>query len=82
MPNNKEYAHRTSAFISDKIPDSFIPYLVNNELYIHSHDHPVCVLKAIVNGAVPHGCIALNEAQRINSKVCVGINQQWTVYKG
>ena len=74
--------HSSVAFVSNRVPDSFIPFLVDGVLFIHSHDHPRCVLRVLQHNAVPHGCIALSETQRINSKVCVGELQEWTIYQG
>ena len=74
--------HNTSALVSSKLPESFVPFVTDGILYIHSHDHPRCVLKVCQHDSIPHGCIALNETQRINSKVCIGELQEWTVYQG
>ena len=74
--------HCTAAFISLKIPTNFSQFADSGSLFIHSHEHPNSVLKVIQHASIPEGCIALNETQRINSKVCVGELQEWTVYQG
>ena len=74
--------HSTAAFISQKIPESFSQFSADGILFIHSHEHPNSVLKVIQHPGILEGCIALNETQRINSKVCVGELQEWTVYQG
>lgn len=74
--------HSSVAFVSNRVPDSFLPFLVDGVLFIHSHDHPRCVLRVVQHAAVPDGCIALTETQRINSKVCIGELQEWTIYQG
>ena len=51
-------------------------------LYLHSHEHPRCVLAAIRCSSLPDNTILLNEAQRVNSKVCTGENETWTIYQG
>lgn len=51
-------------------------------IYLHSHEHPRCVLAAIKNSSLPENTILLNEAQRVNSKVCTGENELWTIYHG
>ena len=51
-------------------------------LYLHSHEHPLCVVMAVRNPCIPLNCIALNEAQRVNSKVCTGEVEDWTIYQG
>ena len=38
-------------------------------LHVHAHEHPATVLAAAPHPAVPAGCIALNEVQRLNCKV-------------
>ena len=74
--------HSTAAFISTKIPESFSQFSSGGTLFIHCHEHPNSVLKVVQHASIPEGCIALNETQRINSKVCVGVLQEWTVYQG
>jgi len=75
------FLHSTAAAVS-RVPDEFLPHLIDGVLYIHSHDHPRTVLRVEINEKIPEKCIALNETQRINSKVCIGELQQWTVYQG
>ena len=77
-----EFRHSAAALISPKIPECFQPFLLDNVLFIHSHDHPRCVLRVLLQEGVPEGCIALNETQRVNSKVCIGELQEWTIYRG
>ena len=53
-------------------------------VYLHSHEHPRCVVSAVCkkSAALPQDCILLNEAQRVNCKVCTGENEIFTVYQG
>ena len=63
----------------------FLSHLSSNDgspLYVHSHEHPRCVLTAFKSGDIPPNSILLNEAQRVNSKVCTGENEVWTIYQG
>jgi hypothetical protein len=64
------------------LPPQFHSHIENNILYLHSHQHPRCVLTALLNENVPAGCIVLNEIQLVNSKVCTGELEDWTVYQG
>jgi hypothetical protein len=64
------------------LPPQFHSQIENNILYLHSHQHPRCVLTALLNENVPTGCIVLNEIQLVNSKVCTGEIEDWTVYQG
>ena len=82
LPESDEFKHSTSALISKNIPQCFQPFLVDNTLFIHSHDHPRSVLRVLQHETIPDGCIALNETQRINSKVCIGELEEWTIYRG
>ena len=69
--------------IENELPIQFHPFISNNNtLLLHSHEHPRCILTAIINSNIPPGCILLNEIQRVNSKVCIGENEDWTVYQG
>ena len=38
--------------------------------YVHAHEHPTVVVRLEKGKEVPKGCIALSEAQRLNSRVC------------
>ena len=53
-----------------------------NMLYLHSHEHPLCVVTAVRCNNLQPGNIALNEAQRVNCKVCTGEREQWTIFEG
>lgn len=64
------------------LPEQYFPFIENNTLYLHAHQHPRCVLTAVLHENVPSGCIVLNEIQRVNSKVCSGENEDWTIYQG
>ena len=54
----------------------------SNMLYLHSHEHALCVITAVKCANIPPDCIALNEAQRVNCKVCTGEREEWTVFNG
>lgn len=54
----------------------------NQYLYLHAHEHPICVLTCAHDSNVTPGCIALSEIHRANSKVCIGEQQEWSVYQG
>ena len=54
----------------------------SNVLYLHSHEHALCVVTAIRCQQIPEDSIALNEAQRVNCKVCTGEREQWTIFDG
>lgn len=84
-PLKHEYDEVNFALVCDiehGLPNVFHKYLVNNSMYIHSHKHPRCVLLAVCNPNVPAGCIIMSEIQCLNSKVCVGEHEDWTVYQG
>ena len=68
--------------IDDGLPQELRVNLVNNSVYLHSHEHPRSVLLATIHKLVPRGCIALTSSQRLNSKVCTDEIEEWTVYKG
>ena len=82
LPDCEDFRHSATALVSKNIPECFAQFLVDGSLFIHSHDHPRCVLKAFLDDSIPEGHIALNETQRINSKVCIGELQEWTIYQG
>ena len=82
LPDCEERRHSATALVSSKIPECFVPFLVDGTLFIHSHDHPRSVLKVFLSDDIPEGHIVLNEIQRINSKVCIGELQEWTIYQG
>ena len=48
----------------------------SNIFYLHSHEHALCVITAMKCGNIPPDCIALNEAQRVNCKVCSGEREE------
>eukprot|EP00635_Sarcinochrysidales_sp_CCMP3193_P000895 CAMPEP_0118911176 /NCGR_PEP_ID=MMETSP1166-20130328/12981_1 /TAXON_ID=1104430 /ORGANISM="Chrysoreinhardia sp, Strain CCMP3193" /LENGTH=520 /DNA_ID=CAMNT_0006850653 /DNA_START=28 /DNA_END=1590 /DNA_ORIENTATION=+ len=58
-----------------------LPRGVSN--FVHAHEHAAVVLRLDTSRAsVPRGCIVLNEAQRLNSKVCDTQKVEWTAYRG
>lgn len=64
------------------LPSQFHGLLDNGLILLHSHQHPRCVVSALVHPDVPEGCIVMNEIQCLNSKVCTGELEDWTVYQG
>ena len=81
----------TFALLSTQgLPELLQPYVTCNGeqrlLFLHSHKHPRTVLRVHLVDSTQHnltaGQIALTEAQRINSKVCIGEDHEWTVYQG
>jgi hypothetical protein len=64
------------------LPPQFGELLDNGLIHLHSHQHPRCVVSALVHPDVPEGCIVMNEIQCLNSKVCTGELEDWTVYQG
>ena len=73
----------TRAYISEQnVPDVFVPFIKNDMLYLHAHEHPQCVLSVIMAPEVEPGTIVLNELQLVNSKVCRADKEKWTVYQG
>ena len=82
LPDSEDSRHSATALVSKNIPLCFAQFLTDGSLFVHSHDHPRCVLKVLLSDCIPDGHIALNETQRINSKVCVGELQEWTIYQG
>lgn len=64
------------------LPSQFEDYIKDKMLLLHAHEHPRVVLSALVHPDVPHGSIIMNEIQCLNSKVCTGELEDWTVYVG
>jgi hypothetical protein len=66
------------------LPNEIQPFIQpeTNILHLHAHEHPASVVNCKSSNLVPKGCIALSESHRINSKVCIGENELWTVYQG
>jgi hypothetical protein len=63
--------------------DESLESLADGEiLYLHAHEHPRCVLSSLRCSGLPPNTILLNESQRVNSKVCTGENELWTIYRG
>eukprot|EP01035_Chromulina_nebulosa_P033235 gene33235-44496_t len=64
---------------------SFDSGLVGNIIYLHAHEFPLSVVTVYIDESnifsVQSGNIALTQAMRINSKVCVGEVVQWSVYE-
>jgi hypothetical protein len=50
-------------------------------IHLHAHKHPTSVVAAVLRDDVPAGCVALTEAHRVNSKVCLGERVTFTVYE-
>ena len=88
LPDDATYA----LLSTEGFPEALQPYVTCNGeqhlIFLHSHKHPRTVLRVhIVDDTTHHnqlspGQIALTEAQRINSKVCIGEEHEWTVYQG
>lgn len=51
-------------------------------VFVHAHKHPAAVLRAVACKSVGLREIALNEAQRLNSRVCLDQVAEWTLYRG
>ena len=49
-------------------------------LYLHAHRHPASVIAAVLRDDLPPGTIVLTETQLVNSKVCIGEKQVFTIY--
>ena len=49
-------------------------------LYLHAHRHPASVITAVLRDDMLPGTITLTETQLVNSKVCVGEKQVFTLY--
>ena len=78
-------AGASHAYVCDAahgLPAEFASALDGGLIYLHAHEHPGTVLAAAPNAAVPAGCIALSEVQRMNCKVCTHENERWTLYDG
>jgi len=67
---------------SNGLPPQFAEHVKNNMLLLHAHEHPRVVLSALLHPDVPPGSIVMNEIQCLNSKVCTGEHEDWTVYVG
>jgi hypothetical protein len=82
----KTTSHTTPyAFINKESLTNDIAKYVNEKtglLYLHAHQHPKCVITCTFSSFIPIGKIALPEDLRLNSKVCIGENEEWTVYQG
>lgn len=79
-----KFLYCANAFIctsENGLPDCFLPFVVDNILYLHAHQYPRCIVTAVLSVDVPRGCIILNKAHRVNSKVCAGDVQDWTVFR-
>ena len=64
------------------LPNQFVDSIDNDVLTLHAHQHPHCVVSALVHPDVPAGSIVMNEIQCLNSKVCVGEREDFTVFTG
>lgn len=51
-------------------------------VFVHAHKHPAAVLRVAACNLVGLREIALNEAQRLNSRVCLDQVAEWTLYRG
>ena len=49
-------------------------------LYLHAHRHPASVITAVLSDDLPERSIALTDTQLVNSKVCIGERQPFTLY--
>lgn len=64
------------------LPSQFSNFVQNDLIHLHAHQHPRCVISALVHPDVPEGCIVMNDIQCLNSKVCTGEREDFTVYAG
>eukprot|EP01038_Epipyxis_sp_PR26KG_P009354 gene9354-12604_t len=64
------------------LPLSFCNYIYNNMIYIHAHEYPNTIITAVIDERVPYRSIVLSSSHRINSKVCTGEDQEWTIFQG
>lgn len=76
------YAESPYALFSSSQSDDEFNVAEGDTIYLHSHEHPRCVLSACRSNSLPEHCILLNEAQRVNSKVCIGETEIFTIYQG
>eukprot|EP00601_Ochromonadales_sp_CCMP2298_P032306 CAMPEP_0173329108 /NCGR_PEP_ID=MMETSP1144-20121109/2535_1 /TAXON_ID=483371 /ORGANISM="non described non described, Strain CCMP2298" /LENGTH=167 /DNA_ID=CAMNT_0014273687 /DNA_START=32 /DNA_END=532 /DNA_ORIENTATION=- len=75
--------HCAMAYVCEGLPEQFKAFVSSeNTLYLHAHEYPTSVLTATTHAGVPVGCIVLNQVQRINSRVCAGELQSWSVFTG
>ncbi|KAJ8611166.1 hypothetical protein CTAYLR_003542 [Chrysophaeum taylorii] len=63
------------------LPPKLAAIAAREGVRLHAHEHPAAVVVART-GEVEAGAIALNEAQRLNSRVCVDQDVEWTLYRG
>lgn len=85
IPSNGQHEQTNLAFINFDSLSEHIRIHVKadtNYIYLHAHEHPVCVITCAHRASVPPDCIVLSEVHRANSKVCIGEQQVWTVYQG
>eukprot|EP01041_Mallomonas_annulata_P004333 gene4333-8623_t len=85
IPSLSSFTNSALAFMCTKekgCPELFYEFIHNDLIYLHAHEHPRSVLLTVLHPEVPPGCIALTATQRLNSKVCTGEFQMWTVYSG
>ena len=63
------------------LPMQFREHIHNNNLLLHTHEHPRVILSVTVHPLVPPNTILLSDIQRLNNKVCTGENAEFTVYQ-
>jgi hypothetical protein len=79
------YQDSVTAFVCSRdhgFPEELYPYVNNDMIYLHAHEHARSVISAVLHPSVPPGAIILNDSHLVNSKVCTGESQEWTVYQG
>ena len=68
---------------SDDLPAIFRKAIESQGcVHVHFHEHPAHVQRLVIDEAVPAGCIALSDVQRLNNRVCVHDAPVFTLYKG
>lgn len=78
VSNYTSYARLGSA----NLPDIFRAHLSSRGfLYLHAHKHPQSVITAVLDPQVAEGCIQLCETHLVNSKVCSGERETFTIYE-
>jgi hypothetical protein len=89
FPNEESYL-----YVNDMLPYALINFeslpsefkstinIDNEFLYLHAHDHPTSILACKSSSLIPMSCVFMNEVQLLNSKVCVGEIEDFTIYQG
>ena len=86
-------AYETSVAIirgpTSTLPSNFMPFVLSyggsHFIYLHAHEYPVSILMVLIDETnqfnIPSDSIALTQAMRINSKVCIGEFVVWSIYQ-